>query len=77
MPHDQIVPEAVPPPIPGSYWVVPGHLLAGEYPGSREESDARCKLRLFLDAGFTFFLDPLSNRGRRGPAVGRCVVDVC
>jgi hypothetical protein len=26
MPYDQIVPQAASPPIPDSYWVVPGHL---------------------------------------------------
>ena len=44
-------------PIPDSYWVVPGRLLAGEYPGAQDAAAARRKLRLFLTAGFTFFLD--------------------
>ena len=45
------------PPIPDAYWVVPGQLLAGEYPGAKDAAAARRKLRLFLDAEFTFFLD--------------------
>lgn len=45
------------PPIPDAYWVVPGRLLAGEYPGAKADPAARHKLRLFLDAGVTFFLD--------------------
>jgi len=44
-------------PIDDSYWLVPGKLLAGEYPGARTKDEARRKLRSFLDAGVTFFLD--------------------
>ncbi len=44
-------------PTPDSYWVVPGRLLAGEYPGAKAEAEARPKLRRFLDTGVTFFLD--------------------
>src|SRR5262245_43820233 len=44
-------------PIPDSYWLVPGKLLAGEYPGAHAEAEARQKLRAFLDAGVTHFLD--------------------
>lgn len=45
---------APPTPIPASYWVVPGRLCAGEYPGAGETAKAREKLRQFLDADFTF-----------------------
>jgi hypothetical protein len=45
------------PPIPDAYWVAPGQFLAGEYPGAKDAAATRRKLRLFLDAGFTFFLD--------------------
>jgi len=44
-------------PIIDSYWVVPGRLLAGEYPGARTEEETRAKLRSFLDAGVNYFLD--------------------
>lgn len=44
-------------PIPSSYWLVPGQILAGEYPGAIDPAEARAKLRAFLDAGITFFLD--------------------
>ena len=44
-------------PIPDSYWVEPGQLLAGEYPGSKEDTAARVKVRKLLDAGVTLFLD--------------------
>ena len=44
-------------PIPDSYWLVPGRLLAGEYPGAKTKDEARRKLRAFLEAGVTIFLD--------------------
>jgi hypothetical protein len=44
-------------PIDDSYWLVPGRLLAGEYPGARTKDEARRKLRSFLNAGVDFFLD--------------------
>jgi len=39
------------------YWVEPGRLLAGEYPGALDSAAARERLRGYLDAGITFFLD--------------------
>jgi hypothetical protein len=44
-------------PIPDSYWVRPGRLLAGEYPRTRDDEGSRTKLRQLLGAGVTFFLD--------------------
>src|SRR5262245_25008061 len=44
-------------PIDDSYWLVPGRLLAGEYPGAKTKTEARRKLRSFLDVGVNFFLD--------------------
>jgi protein-tyrosine phosphatase len=44
-------------PINDSYWLVPGRLLAGEYPGARTKDEARRKLQSFLDAKVDFFLD--------------------
>ena len=50
--------DSLPPrPVPASYWVVPGRLLVGEYPGSHSRADAMEKLRLFLAAGVTCFID--------------------
>jgi protein-tyrosine phosphatase len=43
--------------IPDSYWVTPGMLLAGEYPGARTDAEARAKLRALLDAGVRLFID--------------------
>lgn len=39
------------------YWVEPGRLLAGEYPGASHSDAARRKLQRILAAGVTFFLD--------------------
>ena len=66
MPFDHSIPEPIPPPIPDAYWVVPGQLLAGEYPGSREKPAARRQVRLFLAAGFSFYLD-LTGEGELEP----------
>ena len=44
-------------PIPESYWVAPGLLLVGEYPGSASRAAAMDRLRLFLRAGVTCFVD--------------------
>jgi hypothetical protein len=53
------------PPIPDSYWVVPGKLLVGEYPGASTTDQARRKLRRLLGAGITTFLD-LTEAGEHG-----------
>lgn len=47
----------LPRPIPASYWVVPGRLLVGEYPGSISRAAAMERLRAFLSAGVTCFID--------------------
>ncbi len=44
-------------PIPYSYWVIPGHFLAGHYPGSLDPAEARQKVRQLLATGAAFFLD--------------------
>lgn len=44
-------------PIAASYWVLPGRLLAGEYPGSFDREEAQGRIRLFLDSGFNSFVD--------------------
>jgi len=44
-------------PLPATYWVVPGRLLVGEHPGSQSRADAMDRLRRFLAAGVTCFLD--------------------
>ena len=60
---------APPLPIPESYWVVPGLLLAGEYPFSFVEEEGRERLGAFLDAGIRLFVDltEVKESGRTGP----------
>lgn len=43
--------------LPDCYWVVPGKLLAGEYPCSPRDPEALSKLNALLDAGIRSFLD--------------------
>lgn len=43
--------------IPDSYWVLPGRLLAGEYPCSLDEQEARRKLCWLLEQGIDYWLD--------------------
>ncbi len=38
-------------PYPGTYWVVPGSLLAGAYPGSADAAEMERRLKALLDAG--------------------------
>ncbi len=38
-------------PFPRAYWVEPGKLLAGEYPGAKDPGEARRKSRGLLDRG--------------------------
>ena len=52
-------------PIPDSYWVQCGALLAGEYPGALSDTDAIQKLAALLDAGVTLFVD-LTEAGEYG-----------
>jgi len=49
---------SIPPrPLPATYWVVPGRFLVGEYPGSLSRAEAMDRLRRFLVAGVTCFVD--------------------
>jgi hypothetical protein len=52
-----MVTPAPPKPDPNTYWVVPGELLAGEYPGAPDSEGARRRLRRFLQAGVRHFID--------------------
>ncbi len=49
--------EVYPPPLKNSYWVIPGRLLAGEYPGTVDARSSRSKLRGMVAMGFTRFID--------------------
>ncbi|MBS0387980.1 MAG: dual specificity protein phosphatase family protein, partial [Proteobacteria bacterium] len=56
-------------PLPNSYWVVPGRLLAGEYPAGRDKQlgDAgRARVRDLLAVGISCFVD-LTEEGECPP----------
>jgi hypothetical protein len=57
---------ATPPPIPDSYWVRRGRLLAGEYPGSLDPRSTRRKVEALLDSGVEIFID-LTEEGELDP----------
>jgi predicted protein tyrosine phosphatase len=44
-------------PIPESYWVEPGRLLAGEYPAHYETEKTRKRIDALLETGFNTFID--------------------
>jgi hypothetical protein len=48
-----------------SYWVIPGRFRAGDYPGSKDEDEARAKLRWLLNLGIDVFID-LTEMGEYG-----------
>jgi protein-tyrosine phosphatase len=45
------------PPLPNSYWVIPGKLLGGEYPGAEVEEDTQLRLQALMDAGVDCFIN--------------------
>jgi ADP-ribosylglycohydrolase len=45
------------PPLPHSYWVEPGRLLAGEHPDGGNESTTRARLETLVAAGVRHFID--------------------
>jgi ADP-ribosylglycohydrolase len=50
--------DANSPPLPNSYWVLPGQLLAGEHPGSgRSREETRSRLKRLLASGIECFVD--------------------
>jgi hypothetical protein len=53
-------------PVPNSYWVEPGRLLAGEYPGSVDVGEASERLARYVAAGVTRFVD-LTEAGELAP----------
>lgn len=44
-------------PLPNCYWVRPGQLLAGEYPGSMSRAEATERVQKLLHAGINSFID--------------------
>ena len=53
-------------PIENCYWVVPGKLLAGEYPRNGDEESSRPKLAALTGAGVSAFID-LTEEGNLLP----------
>ena len=45
------------PPLRNTYWVVPGRVLAGEYPGGSSLTETTNRLQKLLAAGVTLFVD--------------------
>ncbi len=56
-------------PLPNSYWLEPGRILCGEYPGGRDGDETRERLRRLLDVGIDCFFD-LTESGEREPYEG-------
>lgn len=50
-----------------AWWVVPGRLLAGEYPGHTDAVRARHKVDLLVDAGIRTFVDLTTPADRLAP----------
>jgi ADP-ribosyl-[dinitrogen reductase] hydrolase len=57
MPAAMNRPAPATPPLPNSYWVVPGQVLAGEYPAAPDPDKTRERLKRLLDAGIECFID--------------------
>lgn len=53
-------------PLPETYWVEPGRLLAGEYPGGEGDFQTRKRLDALLAAGMDTFID-LTTPGELPP----------
>ena len=51
-------------PLANSYWVLPGTLLAGEYPSGDQPAETQKRLRRLLEAGIDTFID-LTQAGER------------
>ena len=62
-------------PIPNSYWVEPGRLLAGEHPGGDSERETRERVAALLDAGIRAFID-LTQADELSPYRGFLPADV-
>ena len=55
-----------PRPIDNCYWVVPGKLLAGEYPRNVDDASSQQKIARLTDAGVSVFID-LTEAGELSP----------
>lgn len=70
VPYDGAVmqPDFLRPPLPNSYWVDPGRLLAGEYPAAASNAEALDRIQRLLDTGIDTFVD-LTADGELPPYV--------
>jgi hypothetical protein len=50
-------PPTLPTPLPNTYWVLPGRLLAGEHPRGADERETRERFDRLRDAGIDYFID--------------------
>ena len=55
--------DAPPRPLPNNYWVQPGHLLAGEYPGSPDDDEMAERIARIVAAGIDSFIDLMRPLG--------------
>jgi ADP-ribosyl-[dinitrogen reductase] hydrolase len=62
-------------PLPNSYWVLPGRLLAGEYPGGLTPEQTQLRLSQLLEAGVNSFLD-LTQPGEAEPYAAALPVSI-
>jgi ADP-ribosyl-[dinitrogen reductase] hydrolase len=62
-------------PLPSTYWVLPGQLLAGEHPVADSRAQTRTRLRALLAAGIDCFLD-LTKAGELDPYEGELPSEV-
>jgi len=53
-------------PLPNCYWVIPGQLLAGEYPGASTQEETEQRLKKLLAVGVRCFID-LTHPDEREP----------
>jgi polymorphic toxin system DSP-PTPase phosphatase-like protein len=63
---EPIQPGTVDRPLPNTYWVIPGRVLAGEYPGGADDAQTHARLSRLHQAGIDSFLD-LTEDGEMPP----------
>jgi hypothetical protein len=61
-------------PFENSYWVLPGKLLAGEYPGRREDQESRRRLQALIRSGIRICVD-LTKPGEVSPSYREAFLD--
>lgn len=54
MPRNRNIPLA---PLQRSYWVIPGRLLAGEYPGAKDPREANERIKSLFDSGIRHIIN--------------------